>query len=41
MTLKTGDLIYMGTPEGVGPVQIGDRLKGYIGDKEMFAFDIK
>lgn len=41
MTLKTGDLIYMGTPEGVGSVQIGDRLKGYIGDKEMFAFDIK
>lgn len=41
MTLKTGDLIYMGTPEGVGPVKIGDKLKGFVEDKEMFHFEVK
>ncbi len=41
LTLKTGDLIYMGTPEGVGQTDIGDQLKGFIEDKEMFSFDIK
>ncbi len=41
MTLKTGDLIFMGTPEGVGPVKVGDQLKGFIGEKEMFNFSIK
>ena len=29
-TLKTGDLIYTGTPAGVGPVAIGDYLEGYL-----------
>ncbi|GET27767.1 fumarylacetoacetate hydrolase family protein [Prolixibacter sp. NT017] len=41
MTLKMGDLIYTGTPSGVGPVAIGDRLEGFIGDKQMFDFQIK
>jgi len=41
MTLKTGDLIFTGTPAGVGPVQIGNRLQGYIGAQEMFNFEIK
>jgi acylpyruvate hydrolase len=41
MTLKMGDLIYTGTPAGVGPVAIGDRLEGFIGDKQMFDFQIK
>lgn len=40
-TLKIGDLIYTGTPAGVGPVQIGDRLQGYIFDRKMFDFNIK
>ncbi len=40
-TLKIGDLIYTGTPAGVGPVTINDRLKGYIGDKLMFDFFVK
>ncbi|HHU01470.1 MAG TPA: 2-hydroxyhepta-2,4-diene-1,7-dioate isomerase, partial [Bacteroidales bacterium] len=40
-TLKIGDLIYTGTPAGVGPVKIGDRLKGYIGDKLYFDFMVK
>lgn len=41
MTLKKGDLIYTGTPAGVGPIAIGDELKGFIGDKEMFRVLIK
>jgi 2-keto-4-pentenoate hydratase/2-oxohepta-3-ene-1,7-dioic acid hydratase in catechol pathway len=41
MTLKMGDLIYTGTPAGVGPVAIGDRLEGFIGDRQMFDFQIK
>ncbi len=41
MTLKIGDLIFTGTPEGVGPVQIGDRLKGYIEDEEILDLKIK
>lgn len=41
MTLKTGDLIFTGTPAGVGPVAIGDRLEGYIEDQKMFDFEIK
>ena len=40
-TLKIGDLIYTGTPEGVGPVEAGDKLKGFIGEKEMFKVVIK
>ncbi len=31
--LQMGDLIYTGTPQGVGPVQVGDMLKGYISTK--------
>jgi len=35
-TLKTGDLIYTGTPAGIGPVQIGDRLEAWLdGDKVL------
>jgi 2-keto-4-pentenoate hydratase/2-oxohepta-3-ene-1,7-dioic acid hydratase in catechol pathway len=41
MTLKTGDLIYTGTPAGVGKVNIGDNLTGYIGEKEMFEVRVK
>lgn len=41
MTLKKGDLIYTGTPAGVGPIAIDDELKGFIGEKEMFAVRIK
>ena len=41
ITLKTGDLIYTGTPEGVGPVRTGDVLKGYIGEEEMLKLKIK
>ncbi|MFZ9718344.1 MAG: fumarylacetoacetate hydrolase family protein [Chitinophagaceae bacterium] len=34
--LKTGDLIFTGTPEGVGPVACGDELKGFLGDTQLF-----
>ncbi len=40
-TLKIGDLIYTGTPAGVGPVAINDRLKGYIEEELMFDFLVK
>ncbi|MFT5777303.1 MAG: acylpyruvate hydrolase [Crocinitomicaceae bacterium] len=41
VTLKKGDLIYTGTPSGVGPIQINDALTGYIGDRKMFDVKIK
>lgn len=41
VSLKIGDLIFTGTPAGVGPVQIGDRLTGFLGEREMFSFEIK
>jgi acylpyruvate hydrolase len=40
-TLKKGDLIYTGTPAGVGPVKIGDRLTGFIGTEKMLDFEVK
>ena len=40
-TLKKGDLIYTGTPAGVGPVQVGDQLFGFIGNEKMVHVDIK
>lgn len=40
-TLKTGDLIYTGTPEGVGPVSIDDHLQAYIANRLMMDFRIK
>lgn len=41
MTLKTGDYIFTGTPSGVGPVAIGDKLEAYIADKKMLTVAIK
>ncbi len=41
VTLKIGDLIYTGTPAGVGPVKINDQLEGFIGDRKMFDFLVK
>lgn len=40
-TLKIGDLIYTGTPEGVGSVQIGDHLEGFIGEEKLLDFYIR
>jgi len=41
ITLRKGDLIYTGTPVGVGPVQIGDKLEGFLKGKSMFTCQIK
>ncbi|MGJ1203623.1 fumarylacetoacetate hydrolase family protein [Sphingobacterium lactis] len=41
ITLRKGDLIYTGTPVGVGPVQIGDKLEGFLEGKSMFTCHIK
>ena len=40
-TLKIGDLIFTGTPPGVGPVQIGQHLDGYIQDRRVLAFNVR
>jgi len=40
-TLKIGDLIYTGTPAGVGPVKLGDRLEGYLEGEKKFDFHVK
>ncbi len=41
ITLKTGDLIFTGTPEGVGPVRIGDKLEAFIENEKLLNFEIK
>jgi 2-keto-4-pentenoate hydratase/2-oxohepta-3-ene-1,7-dioic acid hydratase in catechol pathway len=41
ITLRKGDLIFTGTPQGVAPIAIGDRLTGYLENKKMFDFEIK
>jgi acylpyruvate hydrolase len=40
-TLQQGDLIYTGTPAGVGKINIGDKLRAVIGDREIFAVEVK
>jgi len=40
-TLKKGDLIFTGTPQGVGKVEIGDRLQAFIGSNCMLDFEVK
>ncbi len=40
-TLKTGDLIYTGTPAGTGPVAIGDRLEGWLDDRKVLEFSCR
>ena len=37
-TLKTGDLLYTGTPVGVGPIKIGDHLEGYLEGRKVLDF---
>ena len=41
MTLKMGDLLFTGTPAGVGSVHAGDRLSGTLEGREMFAVNIR
>lgn len=41
ITLKVGDLIYTGTPAGVGSIKIGDKLIGSLEGEKMFEFEVK
>ena len=41
MTLKMGDLIFTGTPAGVGPVAVGQRLQGYLGVENVLDFYVR
>lgn len=41
VTLKLGDLIYTGTPAGVGPVKIGDKLEAFLEDKHLLTTEVK
>lgn len=40
-TIQTGDIIFTGTPKGVGPIQIGDRYKAFLSNQEILNFEIK
>jgi len=39
--LKKGDIILTGTPAGVGPIKVGDRLTGFIEDEKLLDFEIR
>ncbi|MFP9115110.1 fumarylacetoacetate hydrolase family protein [Flavobacterium sp. RHBU_3] len=41
VTLRTGDVLYTGTPEGVGKVAEGDVLEGYLEGKKLFKIQVK
>lgn len=40
-TLKIGDLLFTGTPVGVGPVSIGQHLQGYLEDEKLLDFYVR
>jgi 2-keto-4-pentenoate hydratase/2-oxohepta-3-ene-1,7-dioic acid hydratase in catechol pathway len=39
--LRTGDLIFTGTPKGVGPVKVGNILSAYIENEKLLEFEVK
>ncbi len=41
VSLKTGDLIFTGTPAGVGPIQINDRFEVFIEEEKLLEFNVK
>ncbi len=41
ISLRIGDLIFTGTPAGVGPVQVGDRLQGFLEGRLLLDFEVK
>lgn len=41
VTIKDGDLIYTGTPVGVGPVNINDKLEAFIENEKFFQCEVK
>lgn len=40
-TLKIGDVIFTGTPSGVGPVDVNDELTGFLKSKQIFSIQVK
>ena len=40
-TLRTGDLIFTGTPKGVGPVAVGDTLSAHIENEKLLEFEVR
>ena len=40
-TLKTGDLVFTGTPAGVGKIVVGDKLTAFVESEEMMNFEVK
>ena len=40
-TLKTGDILYTGTPAGIGPVHVNDHLEGYLEERKVLDFYCK
>ncbi len=40
-TLKIGDIIFTGTPKGVGRVEVNDKLTGYIEEEQIFSIQVK
>lgn len=40
-TLKTGDILYTGTPAGVGPVHVDDHLEGFLEDRKVLELNVK
>ncbi len=41
VTLKIGDIVFTGTPAGVGPVKLNDRLEGFVEERKVFDFKVK
>jgi len=41
VTLRKGDLIFTGTPEGVGPTKVEDRFDLFLGNKNLYSFNVK
>ena len=41
MTLRMGDLVFTGTPAGVGKVKVGDRLEAYLEGRRLLGFNVK
>jgi len=41
ITLKKGDIIFTGTPKGVGPIQVGDKLEAFIESKKLLEVEVK
>jgi len=39
--VKKGDIIFTGTPKGVGPITVGDQLEAYLEGKKMLSVEVK